>query len=156
MDGGGYADAADLCKLLDARGDVHAIAIDIAVLEDDVAEVDADAELDAPVGRHVGIAPPHAVLDLDGGAHSVSYAVELDQQAVASGLDDAAIVLFDDGIDELDAMGPEASERAALVHLHEPTVADHVRRHDRRKPVFHRGRRRLDFIKVKGRGCDPC
>src|SRR5690348_4725117 len=34
--GGGDAYAADLSELLDARGDVHAIAIDVAVLEDDV------------------------------------------------------------------------------------------------------------------------
>ena len=47
VDGRGQADAADLGELLDARGDVDAVAEDVAILENDVAEIDADAEFDA-------------------------------------------------------------------------------------------------------------
>ena len=50
-DRAGHRDAARLGDALDARRDVDAIAIDVVVLEDDVAEIDADAELDAAVLR---------------------------------------------------------------------------------------------------------
>ena len=57
--------------------------------------IDADAEFDAPVGRHVGVALRHSALHLDGAAHRIDDAGELDQDAVAGGLDDAAAVLGD-------------------------------------------------------------
>ena len=43
------ADAAGLGQRFKPRGDVDAVAIDVAVLDDDVAEIDADAKHDAPV-----------------------------------------------------------------------------------------------------------
>ncbi len=143
MDGRGQADAADLGELLDARGDVDAVAEDVAILENDVAEIDADAEFYAPVGGDVGIAPPHAVLDLDRRAHGVGDALKLDQHAVTRRLDDAAAVLVDHRIDQLDAMGAQPRERAAFVQLHEPAVADHVRGHDGSEAVFHASRSRF-------------
>ena len=42
-------DAAGLGDAFDARRDVDAVAIDVVVLDDDVAEIDADAELDAAI-----------------------------------------------------------------------------------------------------------
>ena len=86
------------------RRDVDAVAEDVAVLDDDVADIDADAELDAPLRRHVGVALGHPALHLDGAAHRIDDAGELDQQAVAGGLDDAAAVLGDLRIDQLAAM----------------------------------------------------
>jgi hypothetical protein len=126
VDGGGDADAAARGELLQPRGDVDPVAVDVALVEDDVAEIDADAELDAPLFRHVGIAPAHAVLDLDGAPDRVGDALELDQHAVAGGLDDPAVVLGDGRIDQLDAVGTQARKRALLVGLHQPAVAHHV------------------------------
>ncbi len=111
----GDADAADLRELLEPRGDVDAVTVYVAVLEDDVAEVDADPEADAPVLGHVGIAPLHALLHLDGATHGVGDGLELDQHAVAGGLDDATPVLGDGGVDQLAAMGHQPGERALLV-----------------------------------------
>ena len=62
------------------RRDVDAVAEDVVVLDDDVAQVDADAELDALVGRDAGVALGHLALHLDGAAHRVDDAGELDQQ----------------------------------------------------------------------------
>ena len=42
-----HADAARLGEALEARRDVHAVAENIVVLDDDVADMDADAEVDA-------------------------------------------------------------------------------------------------------------
>src|SRR3546814_12230386 len=59
----GQADAAGLGQALQAGRDVDAVAVDIVVLVDDVAEVDADAEADA-LGLWAILFPlGHALLD---------------------------------------------------------------------------------------------
>ena len=50
------ADAAGLGERFEASGDVDAVAEDVAVLDDDVTLVDADAELDAVGGRAARVA----------------------------------------------------------------------------------------------------
>ena len=95
----GEADRAGLGDALQPRGDIDAVAHQIAVgLLDDVAEMDADAELDAALRRQAGIAFDHAVLHLDRAAHGVDHAAELDEAAVAGALDDAP-VMHGDGRD---------------------------------------------------------
>src|SRR6516225_8027827 len=46
------APAAVTTRYAETGSDVDAIAKDIAVLDDDVADIDADAELDAALRRH--------------------------------------------------------------------------------------------------------
>ena len=87
---GGDADAAGVGEILQARGHVHAVAEDVAPLHHDVADMDADAELDALVRCDRGIAFGHDALHLDGPTHGGDDALELDQHAVARGLDQAA------------------------------------------------------------------
>ena len=60
--------------------------------------MDADAELDAALGRKASVAFDHAVLHLDGAAHSVHHAAELDESAVAGALHDAPVMGGDGGI----------------------------------------------------------
>ena len=130
------ADAAGLGEHFEPRRDVDAVAKDVVVLDDHVAEIDADAELDPPRRRDVGVASRHPALDLGRAQHRIGDAVELDQHAVAGGLDDAALVLGDGRIDQLDPMGLETRERARLVGLHQPAVADHVGGEDRCEPAL--------------------
>jgi hypothetical protein len=59
------------------------------LVDDDVAEIDADAELDAALFRDAAIAQRQLALQLDRAAHRIDDARELDQEAVAGGLDDA-------------------------------------------------------------------
>ena len=94
----GQTDRAGRGDALQPRGDVDAVAHQVAVaLLDDVAQMNADAELDAPVGRHASIAFDHAVLHLDRAAHGVDHAAELDERAVAGALDDAPVMRGDGG-----------------------------------------------------------
>ena len=94
----GETDRAGLGDPLQPRGDIDAVAHQIAVgLLDDVAEMNADAELDAALGRHAGVALDEAVLHLDGAAHGVDHAAELDEAAVAGALDDAPVMRGDGG-----------------------------------------------------------
>ena len=68
----GKVDAARISDALKARGNVDAVAHQIAVaLLDHIAEMDADAELDTALGRQPGVALNHAVLQLDGAAHGI-------------------------------------------------------------------------------------
>ena len=137
----GQADRAGLGDALQPRGDIDAVAHQIAVaLLDDVAEMNADAELDAALGRHAGVALDHAVLHLDRAAHRVDHAAELDEAAVAGALDDAPVMHGDGGIDQIAAQRPQPRQRAILVRAGEPAVADHVGDQDRRNfPGFAHG-----------------
>ena len=77
----GEADRAGLGDAFQARGDIDAVAHQVAVaLLDDVAEMNADAKLDAAIRRHAGVALDHAVLHFDRAAHRVDHAAELDER----------------------------------------------------------------------------
>ena len=66
MDGARNADLARRGQLLQTRGDVHPVAIDIALLDDHIADVDADAESDALLLGQLPLALGHAPLDRRG------------------------------------------------------------------------------------------
>jgi hypothetical protein len=51
-------DAARIGQSFETRGDIDAVAEDVAVLDDDVALVDADAQFDAAVRREPGVTLP--------------------------------------------------------------------------------------------------
>ena len=96
----GNADAARLGDPFKARRDIDAVAEDIVVVDDDVADVNADAKFDPRVLRHVGVLLGHGALDFDRATRRIDGAREFDQHAVAGGLDDAAAMRGDGGIDE--------------------------------------------------------
>jgi hypothetical protein len=77
--------------------------------------MNADAELDASLGRQAGLALDHAVLNLDRAAHGVDYAAKLDDDPVASPFDDAAVAGGDCWVDEVAAQRPEPRESSLLV-----------------------------------------
>ena len=137
----GETDRARLGDALQPRGDIDAVAHQIAVgLLDHVADMNADAELDAALGRQAGVALDEAVLHLDRAAHSVDHAAELDENAVAGALDDAPVMSGDGRVDQIAAQPAEARQGAVLVRAGEPAVADHVGDQDRRDlPGFGHG-----------------
>jgi hypothetical protein len=59
------------------------------------AEIDADAEIDAPLDRHVGVARSHLALHLDRATNRIDHARELAEQTIARRMDDAAPMLLD-------------------------------------------------------------
>ena len=109
------ADAAGLGQRFEAGGDIDAVTEDVAVLDDDIANVHADAELDRLIGGTPALRSVIAALHLDGAVQRIDHAGELDQHAVAGGLDDAAAVLGDLRVDELAAQRLQPGERAVLV-----------------------------------------
>src|SRR5208283_4784077 len=97
----GSGSVAGIGQGLDPRGDVDAVTIDVVALDDHVAEIDADAQLDAVVCRDIRVPVGHRLLHRDRAAHRIDDAGKFHQQAVAGGLDDAAMMLGDFRIDEL-------------------------------------------------------
>jgi hypothetical protein len=73
------------------------------------------------------------MLHRDGAARRIDDHGKLHQQAVAGGLDDAAVVLGDLRIDELAAQRFEALERALLVRPHQARIPRHIGGKDRRE-----------------------
>ena len=122
----GDVDAAGIRGGFQARGDVDAVAIEIAALHHDVAEIDADAQHDAAVLRLPGGRRGHRLLDVDGALHGVHRAAELHHDAVAGHLEDAALVLGHQRRDDLLAARLERAQGPHLVQLHQPAVADDI------------------------------
>ena len=120
----------------EARRDIDAVAEDVVLVDDDIAEVDADAIEQGARSRHVAIAPLHALLEIDGATQRLGDALEFDQQAVAGRLDDAPLAPRDRRIDEFEPYGLEPGKRPGFVRFHEAAETDHVGRDDRRKPAI--------------------
>jgi len=72
------AHAAGLRQNLQACCDVDAVAVDVVALDDYVAEIDPDPEVNALVLRDFGVAVDHRPLDLGGAADRVDDARKLD------------------------------------------------------------------------------
>jgi hypothetical protein len=124
----GQADRARLANTLQPRGEVDAVAHQVAVaLLDHIAEMNANAKEDAPVLRHFGIALDHRALHFDREAHRIDDAAELDDAAVAGALDDAAMIHGDEGVDQVAAERPEPRQNSIFVRARQPAIADHIR-----------------------------
>ena len=100
---------------LQACCDVHAVAEDVAILDHNVADVDADTELDTLVGGDLGVALGHAGLQLSRTVQRIDHAAELDEQAITRRLDEPAMMFSDLRIDQLGPDRREPSESAAFV-----------------------------------------
>jgi hypothetical protein len=129
----GEADGAGIGDPFEARGDIDAVAHEVAVaFLDHVAEMDADSELDAAFRRQAGVALDHASLHFDGATHRVHHAAELDERAVAGAFDHAAVMEGNGRIDQVAAERPEPRQNAILVRSREPAIADDIRDQNRR------------------------
>src|SRR5262245_1713696 len=126
--------AAGLRHRFEPGRQVDAIAVEIVAIDDDVADIDADAEFDLAIIGDPSIAIVHAGLNLDSTAHGVEHAAELDEEAVSHHLEDAPAVFCYGRIEELAAMLPESTERAFLIGLHKPAVAHDIGRHNGCQP----------------------
>src|SRR4029453_3348653 len=128
------ADSTRLGKRLQPCRHVDAVAINIVVVADDVADIDSNAELDAALDRQLGIALDHAALNVDGATDGVDDADELQNHPIPAGLEDSAAMLGDLGIDQFLAMLLQLAKRAFLVGAHQPAVASNVHSQNRGKP----------------------
>jgi hypothetical protein len=130
------ANAAWLRQGLQACRHVYTVAIDIVAVEDDIADIDADAKLDSLLRFDLAVALGHAALDFYGAAQSADYAGELCQEPVASGLHDPPAMFRYFGIDEVAQMRFQPGKGALLVCAHQPAVTGHIGGKDSGKPAL--------------------
>ena len=77
------------------RGNIHTISEYVAVFDDHVPDVDADAKLDAFVLRYRCVTFDDAALDFNSTARRVHGTCELNQDTIARPLNDPAAILGD-------------------------------------------------------------
>ncbi len=118
----GKTDRAGGCQRFDASSNIDAIAIDVAFIDDDVADVDADAKFDPAIFGNGCVALGHGTLDINRTACGIDGAGKFDQRAVACGFDDAAAMLGNLGIDHFFSMCLERCECGFLVPAHQAAV----------------------------------
>jgi hypothetical protein len=107
-------------------GDVHAFSIAVLTLDDHLAEVDADADLDATILLYRGITFENAPLDRDCTFDGVDDTAKFGEQPIAHEFENAPMVFSDLGLEELFPMQLKLLEGTGLVLLHQPGIADHV------------------------------
>ena len=101
------ADAAGLRDPLQSCGNVDAVAKDIVLVDDDVADMNTDAELDSEVLHHVRAMHRHAALDLHRTSYGVDSASELDQHTIACRFNYTSTMRGDGGVDKGPSYGLE-------------------------------------------------
>src|SRR5499426_815009 len=132
-----YADSTRLRQPLQTCRHVHAVAVNVSAIDNDVTDIDAHAELDPLVLWLGAVALDHFRLYLDGAAYRVHNACELHQHSVADNLNDAPAVFLDFWIDQVLPICLQPDERALVVAAHQSAIAGDVRREYCRKPSLH-------------------
>jgi hypothetical protein len=122
----GHEHAAGLRNLLQPRGDVDAVADQVVAIDNDIAEMDADAKNDGFLGGSVELRPFELLLDRRSTIHRLDYRRELDQHAVAHQLDCAPAMLGDQRFDDLLASCFQGGKGPDLVGFHHAREADDV------------------------------
>ena len=88
--------------------------------------MDADAELDAALGRQAGVALDEAMLHLDRATHRVDDAAKLDDDAVARALDHPAAMDGDRRLDQVAPQRAHTRQNPVLVGARQPREPDDV------------------------------
>ena len=96
----GQVYAARFALGLDTRGNVDAVAENVVSVDDDVADIDADAERDPGL---IFVVLRHQSLHRHGAGHGIHRAGKIDQQTISGGLDDASLMVGYSGIDDVAA-----------------------------------------------------
>ena len=130
------SDTARFGERLYPRSYVDTVAVEVAALNHDIAEVDADAQHEPPILGNILVGGIHGLLQLDGAGDRVRRAGELYQHAVSHHFDDSAMMRGDQWLSNFSATGLERSESAGLVHPHQAAVADHIGSKNGSKPTL--------------------
>jgi hypothetical protein len=103
----GQTNGTGLGDAFQSRCDIDAVAHQIAItLLDHIAQMDADAELDAALGRKPGVTLCHSILHLDGAAHGIDHTTKLDDAPVAGALHHATVMHRNGRIDQIASESP--------------------------------------------------
>ena len=116
---------------------VDAVAEDIVLFDNNITDVNADAKLDPPDLRHVGISSSHTALNFDCASDGVNDARELNKSAVPGILDYASVMLSYFGIEKRLSKSFQLRERAIFVDAYQAARAHDIRRQNsRQSPLY--------------------
>ena len=96
------------------------------VIEDDLAEMDANAEQEALLLGETFVEPRHALLDVDGHLDGGGRRAELGQHGVARAVDQGAAGAFNGRLPDPAACRPEALESQVFLGLHQAHKASEI------------------------------
>ena len=96
-------------KRLQPRGDVHPIAKHIAISLDDVARVNADADMNLLGFVFLGVVRPQLRLNLLGALHGMDHRGKVHQEGITDGFDDVAVMCAHRLLNESDYAAPAAA-----------------------------------------------
>src|SRR5262249_38138841 len=111
---------------LQSSRNVDLVAIEVAPVDNHIAQVDPDAEFYPLLRRNIGIAFAHALLDLNRASHRIHDARKLNEDTITSRLHYATAILLVLGVDQLTAIFLEAGERAGLIRTHQPAITSNI------------------------------
>src|SRR5260370_27648263 len=89
------------CEPFQARGDIDAVAVDIVIIGDHIAGIDADAKPYPAIAAGARIIRAQPFLYLEPAGNGIGRAVEFDEKPVRHGPDQAAAMLGDLGLDQI-------------------------------------------------------
>ena len=128
----GHDDLAGRCKLMDARGDVHPIADQPVAIDDDVFDVDPDAQRQLDC---FGFLPPllGSPLYFERPIHRRHRARKFHQHRVTRNLEQPTAVLADRGLDDIGLERLPRAQRCHVALLDQARPASHIRERERRQ-----------------------
>ena len=119
--------AARIGKRFQPRRHVNAVAVNVVTIDDDIANINADAELDASLSRYVGrLRSIIARWMSTAKPYGVHHTNKFDKHAVPGGLHDATAMFGDLGIDQFLPMRLELAQRAFVVIAYQPAIASDI------------------------------
>ena len=131
------ADAARLCNPFETHCNIDPVTKDIVFFDNNITDVNADAEFDLLVLRHVDILFGHAALNFVGTSDGVDHAGELGNSAVPGILDNTSVMLSDFGIENRSSKRFQLRQRAFFVDPYQAARARDIRRQNsRQSPLY--------------------
>jgi hypothetical protein len=118
--------------------DVHAVAVNVTLFYDHIANVYSNSECKAPFWRIARGDMRYADLKLRCATHRSYRTLEFGKKAVSGALHDAATVLRDSWLDDLCHNSPKPAMRAFLVRVHQPRITGYVSGENSSETADHR------------------
>src|SRR5262245_49389308 len=137
IDAARNADAARIGQRLKSRRDVYAIAIEVAPLNDDIAQIDADTQQNGALLGQTIIRLSELLLKVEGASNGLDRTSKFNQNAVPHNLHKTAVVMRYRRRQYVMPARLESGKGARLVQLHETTISDNVGHQDGSKAAAH-------------------
>src|SRR5262249_19822942 len=115
---------------------IDAIAVDIAFINDNVTDVDADAKFEPAILGNDTITLRHFVLYFHGATSGIDRAGKFNESGIPGSIDDAAAMFLRLQSDQF-AAGLKVSESPFIIAAHETTVPGNISCEDGREPSLH-------------------